>query len=76
MFVVFIRRMMSTLQGQDWNEFQLSAYMLFVGNFAIAVCCAEVLLQPCFFVSLYALLGVLHVEKSTMRATEPDTALT
>ena len=30
------------------NEFQLSAYMMLVGNFATAVCCAEVLFQPSF----------------------------
>ena len=36
------------------NECQLSAYMLFVGNFATAVCCAEVLFQPSFLVSLNA----------------------
>ena len=29
-------------------ECQLSAYMLFVGKFAAAVCCAEVLFQPSF----------------------------
>ena len=73
MLVVFIRRMMSTLQ---WSrpERQLSDYMLFVGNLAIAVCCAEVLFQSSFVVSLNALLGVLYAERSTKRTTEPDTA--
>ena len=39
------------------NEFQLSAYMMLVGNFATAVCCAEVLFQPSFF----------HVSRSVPR---------
>ena len=30
------------------NECQLAAYMLLLGNFASAVCCAEVLFQPSF----------------------------
>ena len=30
------------------NECQLSAYKMFVGNLATAVCCAEVLFQPSF----------------------------
>ena len=50
--------------------------MLFVGNLATAVCCAEVLFQPSFLVSLNALPGVLHAERSTKRTTEPDTAQT
>ena len=58
------------------NECQLSAYMLLVGNLATAVCCAEVLFQQSFFVSLNALPGVLHAEWSTKRTTEPDTAHT
>ena len=59
MFVVSIRRLMSTLQ---WSrpERQLSDYMLFVCNLALAVCCAEVLFQSSFVVSLNALPGVLH----------------
>ena len=56
------------------NECQLSDNMLFVGNLATAVCCAEVLFQPSFLVSLNALPGVLHAERSTKRTTEPDTA--
>ena len=58
------------------NECQLSAYMLLLGNLAAAVCCAEVLFQSSFLVSLSVLPGVLHAEWSTKRTTEPDTAQT
>ena len=44
------------------NECQFSALMLLLGNFAIVVCCADVLFQPSFLVSLRALLEVLHAE--------------
>ena len=58
------------------KECQLSAFMLLLGKFAAVVCCAEVLFQPSFIVSLNALPGVLHAEWSTERTTEPDTAQT
>ena len=42
----------------------------------LACWCSVTLFQPSFSVSLNALLGVLHEERSTKRTTEPDTAQT
>ena len=47
MFVLFLRRMMNTMV-KTGNECQLSGYMLLLGNFATAFCCAQVLFQPNF----------------------------
>ena len=58
------------------SECQLSAHVLLLGMFSIVACCAEVLFQPSFLVSLNALPGVLHAERSPKLATEPDTAQT
>ena len=53
-------------------EFQLSACVLMLGEFATVVCCAEVLFQPSFL----NVVSTLHAEWSTERTTEPDTAQT
>ena len=60
MFVVFLRRMMSTLQwSRPEKNVSFSAYMLLLGKFAIVVCCAEVLFQPSFHCLVNTLLAEL-----------------
>ena len=77
MFVVFLRRMMSTLQ---WSRPETKL------SFQLTCCCSVTSLlrsvtRKCCssrasLVSLNALPGVLHAERSTKRTTEPDTAQT
>ena len=60
MFVVFLRRVMSTLQwSRQEKKVSFSACMLLLGKFAIVVCCAEVLFQPSFHCVVNTLLAEL-----------------
>ena len=54
------------------NECQRAAYMLLLGKYPIAVCCAEVLFQPSFL----PVVGTWHAEWSTERTTARDIAQT
>ena len=69
MFVVFVSRMMRTLQ---WSRPETSVSSqptcCCSVSYAIAVCCAEVFLQPSFFL----VVSTWHAEWNTERTMEPD----